>query len=130
MAIPRSPSDCTRKLIVVDWPIRSLIFNPKLRTLGRWAALHLNSLQCGIAFEGMGLVGKTALCLLIRLQSRRAGFGAYAIGIFKKELFWEMLKHLPSYVSRKHYTCVVPTDFFHLSYRSLSDQNLSAVLAR
>lgn len=70
---------CTRKLIVVDWPIRSLIFNPKLHPLGRWAALHLKSLQCGIAFEAMGQVGKTALCLLI---CRQAGFRACKTGIF------------------------------------------------
>lgn len=65
MAPRRSPTDCTRELIVADWPIRSLIFKPKLRTLGRWAALHVKSLQCAIAFKGMGEAGKTALCLLI-----------------------------------------------------------------
>lgn len=47
-------------------------------------------------------------------SEQTAGFRACAIGNFT---VWDMRKHFPSYVSRKHDISVVPTAFFHLNYR-------------
>lgn len=86
-----------------------------------YPCLHCIALRVSVVcavFKGVGHEGRTAFYLLRCPQHRQAGFRACGIGIFKEEFFC----NLPSYLLRKNYTHVMPTNFF--SYRPLSDQNL------
>lgn len=130
MAPQRSPTDCTRELIVADWPIRSLIFKPKLHTLGRWAALHFKSLQCAIAFKGVGEVSRLPFAFSSALRAGKQALGLVQLVFLKK-----------SYSGRHQNICCrayqgnIIHSWCQLTFSSLvvdhyQTKQLSAILAR
>lgn len=84
MELPGFTTDCTQKLIMADWPIRSLTFNLNLHTLGRWAALNLKSLQGALPSTARDRQAGLPFAFSDALRADKRALGLVQLQIFKE----------------------------------------------